>query len=210
MNLKGYRAIIRKFLAGVEWAGPRSVSILIHGHAGEYNWADTELAEMTATKRQPPIKRLISQHRIFATPETRKKDKGEYLLEHDLKLRDVLARHLYATGYRGIDQVSVRHIPGNPDGHIGSLYFELDNGHEDDRQLTEKLLRFSGAGAFQVIFVVAHRYGIKDLEEKRLEKILNLGNKVLGHKPNRILSATYHGFLENGHLYNLRREERCV
>jgi hypothetical protein len=204
MNQKGYRAIIRKFLEGVEWAGPRSVSVLIHGHAGKYNWADTELAEMTATKRPPPIKRLISQHHIFATPESRKKDKGEFLLEHDMKLRDVLARHLYATGYRDIEQVSVRHVPGNPDAHIGNLFFELDNGHENDAQLREKLERWAGPGAFQVVFVMAHRYGNPDLEESRLERIVNLGNEILRHKPNRILAAGLSAYLKSANLQNLR------
>ena len=226
MNTKKYREIIRRFLDGVEWAGPRSVSILIHGHAGEYNWADTELAEMTATKRLPPIKRLISQHRIFAAPESRKKDKGEYHLEHDMKLRDVIAKFLFDRRYAGIDTLSVRRIAGNPDAHmntkgnyaadnmiatddktdtaIPNVFFELDTGHEDDKELEMKITRYSGPGAFQVIFVMAHRYGFENLEEKRLEKLLQLGNKVLGHKPNRILGATYHGYLENGILRNLK------
>ena len=208
MNQKGYRAIIRQFLKGVEWAGPRSVSILIHGHAGDYNWADTELAEMTATKRPPPIKRLISQHHIFATPESRKKDKGEYCLDHDLKLRDVLARYLFANGYRGIDQVSVRHIPGNPDAHIGNLYFELDNGHENDAQLREKLERWAGPGAFQVVFVMAHRYGDTGLEDRRLTRLFELSSRILYHKPNRILGACYSQFLKDGVMRNVRGKER--
>lgn len=208
MIKKGYRTIIRKFLQGVEWAGPRSVSILIHGHAGEHNWADTELAEMAATRRLRPLRRLICSRRIFATPESRKKDKGEFRLEHDLKLRDVLAKFLHDRGFDGIEELSVRRIPLSPDAHIGRLYFELDNGHEDNAQLEEKLARYSGAGAFQVIFVMAHRYGQAELEKKRLEKLFGLGQKILGHKPNRILGATYHGFLKDGYLYNLKGERR--
>ena len=32
METKGYRAVIRQFLRGVEWASPRNISILIHNH----------------------------------------------------------------------------------------------------------------------------------------------------------------------------------
>lgn len=208
MKQASYRAIIRRFLRGVEWASPRNVSILIHGHAGEANWAATELAEMAATKRVPPIKRLISPRHLYATPESAKKDKGEFNIEHDLKLRDVLARFLCGTGYREIDRVSVRRNPWNADAHIGNLYFELDNGHENDAQLTEKLRRYAIPGTFQVIFIMAHRYGQKELENCRLEKLFEIGNKIVGHKPNRILGATHHGFLDSGILKNLKGEVR--
>ena len=199
-------------MRSVEWANPRSISILVHGHAGKYHWADTELFEMVKTDRIQPdekIKRLYNErHHIFATIGSKKRDKGNTNLEHDMKLRDVLAKFIYDRGWQGITGLSTRRIPGNPDAHLGTIYFELDTGHEDDAELTRKLIGYSGSGAFQVIFIMAHRFGVKELEEKRLEKILNLGNKVLGHKPNRILSATYHGFLANGQFYNLKGERR--
>lgn len=172
------------------------------------NWAATELAEMAAAKRLPPLKRLLGPRHIYATPESAKKDKGEHNIDHDLKLRDVVAKYLYVTGYREIEKVSVQRIPWNPDAHIGSLYFELDNGHEDDAQLAEKLQRYSGAGAFRVIFVMAHRYGDASLEVARLKKLLTLGNALLGQKPNRVLAATYHQYLTNGRLMNLKQECR--
>ena len=205
MQSKGYRAVIRQFLKGVEWASPRNISILIHGNAGDRNWADTELSEMAATRRLRPIKRLISSRHIYATPETAKKDKGEFNIEHDLKLRDVLAKFFYIRNYAGLENLSIRHVPGNPDAHLGTLYFELDNGHEDDSQLAGKLRTYSGDGAFQVLFFMAHRYDDPALEANRLEKIVALGNATLSRKPNRVLAATYHGFLANGSLVNLKR-----
>jgi len=213
MKAKGYRRTIREFMKSVEWVNPRNVAILIRGVSnGNYHWADTELWEMErATQIEPDekIKRLYNEHHhIFATIGSKKKDKGTTNLEHDIKLRDVLAKYLYDRSWEGITGVSVKRIPGNPDAHLGSIYFELDTGHEEDAELTKKLVRYSGSGAFQVVFIMAHRFGVKELEKKRLEKIMNLGNKVLGHKPNRILAATYHGFLENGHLVNLKGERR--
>ena len=204
MQTKGYRAVIRQFLRGVEWASPRNISILIHGHAGEANWAATELSEMASTRRIRPLRRLLGPRHTFATPETAKKDKGEFNIEHDLKLRDVLAKFFYIRKYADLENLSVRHIPGNPDAHVGSLFFELDNGHENDAQLAEKLQRYTGPGAFQVIFVMAHRYGDPALEAKRLEKLLALGGSVLGRKPNRVIAGTYHGFLTDGSLANLK------
>lgn len=204
---KGYRAVIRQFLRGVEWASPRNISILIHGHAGETNWAATELSEMASTRRLRPLRRLISPRQIFATPDTAKKDKGEARIDHDLKLRDVLAKYLYIRSYEGIEALSLKHIPGNPDAHIHGFLFELDNGHEDDSQLVEKLQRFAGPGMFQVGFFAAHRYGDPSLEAKRLEKILALGASMLSRKPNRVLGATYSRFLDDGALFNLRGKQ---
>lgn len=216
MQNKGYRKLIREFLKAVEWANHRNVSFLINGTATyrQSNWADTEMAEMVKAKRTQPadqIKKLLNErYNIYATISSDKKDKGNKDIEHDLKLRDVLAKFLFDRAYQGMDKLSVKRIQGNPDAHLGNIYFELDNGHEEDKTLREKLERYAGPGAFQVIFIMAHRYGDKGLESARLEKIQRLGNEVLRCKPNRILSATYHGYLEDGKLYNLRNEERSI
>jgi hypothetical protein len=204
MEYKGFRRLIRAYLKGVEWCNPRNVSILIYGDPTQYNWADTELIEMVNAKRVSPadsVKRLTNiRHHIFATPSSKKKDKGDFNIEHDIKLRDVIAKHLFLNRWEGLGTVSVQRIAGNPDAHIGRLYFELDNGHEDDSQLSEKLKRYSGKGAFQVAFIMAHRYGDRDLESKRLAKLFDLSKKILRHKPNRILGAAYSEYLENGRL----------
>lgn len=206
---KGYRDLIREFLRRVEWATPRNISILIHGHARETNWAAKELSEMASTRRLQPLKRLISPHHIFATPASKKRDKGERHLGHDMKLRDVLAKFLHMRNYDNLEELSLKQIPGNPDAHIGrSLLFELDRGYEDDSQLSAKLQSYSGQGQFQVLYFMSHRYSQDELEANRVEKIIALGRTIMPQKPNRVLVCGYTSFIANGPFFNLKGKVR--
>jgi hypothetical protein len=97
--------------------------------------------------------------------------------------------------------------------NTGDLYFEFDSGHMGRRQLIEKIrTHYTGRGTFRVLFWMgtaeyAHWKDlarIKTLERKRLRMLSAIGREVLGHKPNRLLAAPYHRFLEEGKVYCLR------
>lgn len=208
MKHTGIRDTIRQFLKGVEWCNASNIALLIRGtnESKAFNWADFELYEMAASKNPEKRVKILPNpdHHIFADIQSKKRDKGNHQLDHDLKLRDVLAKYLYLRNYEGIEQLSVKRIKNNPDGHIGNLYFELDSGHEDDAQLKEKLERYSGPGKYQVFFIMAHRYGSQALEASRAAKLMELGRAKLRHKPNRILVSSYSHFIAGGHPYNLK------
>jgi hypothetical protein len=203
------RISIRKFIDAVEWATARNIIILANGGYTTAGAAviRNELEKMTRTKRVLPLKKLHNQggHAVYGSPCTKRKDVGSHHFLHDSHLRDCLAKYLHDRGLSGIEQLSVRWIKENPDAHLGNIYFEFDNGHMNDDQLTEKIKRnYIGHGAFQVIFFMRHRYDDMEGEKRRLDKLFEIVRSTLPKKPNRILGATYSGFLKKGEVYNLK------
>jgi hypothetical protein len=76
------------------------------------------------------------------------------------------------------------------------------------------LTRAFSYGAYRVIFWMgtaeyAHWKNmekVKSLEQNRLNMLFDIIKNVLKDKPNRILGASYHQYLENGKLYNRKGE----
>ena len=203
------RIHIRKFIDAVEWSTVRNIIILANGRYTSHGSAviRNELEKMTRTKRIPALRKLHDQgkHAVYGSPYTQKKDVGNHHFLHDNQLRDCLAKFLYDRNLQGIEQLSVRKIRGNPDAHLGNIYFEFDNGHLNDDQLIAKIRNnYSGHGAFRVIFFMRHRYDDPAGEQARLAKLFEIVKTTVPDKPNRILGATYTGFLENGKLFNLK------
>ena len=52
-----------------------------------------------------------------------------------------------------------------------------------------------------------YRMGEADLEQNRLDKLFDIAGKVLRHKPNRVIGATYTVFLRDGKVFNIKGEE---
>jgi len=201
------RTSIRKFIDAVEWATARNIIILSNGRYTTSGAAviRSELDKMTRTKRVMRLKKLHDQgnHAVYGSPCTKKKDVGNHHFLHDNQLRDCLAKFLHDRNLGGIEQLSVKWIRENPDAHMGNLYFEFDNGHMNDDQLIEKIQKnYSGHGAYRVIFFMRHRYDSPEGEKARLEKLFEIVRKTLRKKPNRIVGATYSGFLQNGMIFN--------
>ncbi|MCG2722761.1 MAG: hypothetical protein L6290_12235 [Thermodesulfovibrionales bacterium] len=201
------RIHIRKFIDAVEWSTVRNIIILANGRYTSRGSAviRNELEKMTRTKRVPPLRKLHNQgmHAVYGSPYTKKKDVGNHHFLHDNQLRDCLARYLYDRNLQGIEELSVKKIRENPDAHLGNIYFEFDNGHMNDDQLIAKIRRhYAGQGAFRVIFFMRHRYDDPAGEQARLAKLFEIVKRILSDKPNRILGATYIGFLENGKIFN--------
>ncbi len=137
----------------------------------------------------------------------KKKDVGDHHFLHDSQLRDCLAKYLHDRNLNGIEQLSVSWIRENPDAHLGNIYFEFDNGHMNDDQLIEKIRKnYTGQVAFRVVFFMRHRYDDIEGEKRRLDKLFEIVRSTLQKKPNRILGATYSGFLHDGKVFNLKGE----
>ena len=202
------RTTIRKFIDAVEWATTRNIIILANGSYTTSGAAviRSELEKMTRTKRVMRLKKLHDQgnHAVYGSPCTKKKDVGNHHFLHDNQLRDCLAKFLYDRNLNDIEQLSVRWIRENPDAHLENIYFEFDNGHMNDDQLIEKIRKnYSSHGAYRVVFFMRHRYDNTEGEKVRLEKLFEIARQTLRKKPNRILGATYSGFLQNGKVFNL-------
>lgn len=203
--MKNERPLIREFLEKVEWATPENISYLLHGESSrELNIkTGSTLFQMATRKVNGAIKKLPNhKYAVYADPQSKKKDKGTHNLDHDIKLRNVLGKFLHG---KSIDGLSLK---PPADATLRNIYFEMDNGHMNNGQLIEKIeTHYKGKGQFRVIFIMADRYDKPHLEEERLKKLFEILEKVMHHKPNRILGACYTKFLSDGKLYNLRGEE---
>ena len=205
------RDIIRRFVAAVEWVTPRNIIVLSLGHYRASERANivirNELAKLTKTRREPPLKRLpCDGGAVYAYYYSRKKNIGTFKFAHDAKLRDCLAKFLKDRNYEGIDEVS---LEPPSDARIGNLFFELDNGHMSPSLLEDKIRRYySGPGRYRVVFIMASRYLTLEEEQRRLEMIFDIIRRVYPHKPNRILAASYRQFLEDGMFYNFKGDMR--
>jgi len=169
---------------------------------------------MSRTKRVPPLKKLPCYlMTVFASHLSKKKNIGSFKFLHDSRLRDCLARYFYDRNYVDIDRLR---LDKNADAVCGEMYFELDNGNEDRKQLAEKIRNhYSGKGKFQVIFWMNTEYythwktkkTIEKLEENRLNLLFDVLKGTLRHKPNRVLAGSYHKYLEDGQVCNYKEYE---
>ena len=200
------RQKIHQFLYAVDWATANSLCLLGYGDTSKYQVTVAELYKMTKTKRVPPLKHFKNDmgYAVFAQPDTKRKGIGDQRFIHDMRLRECLGRYLFDRNLEGIDELTIQEDEKRADARLGKIYFEFDNGRMADEQLEEKIrTRYSGRGNVQVIFWMASRYH-EELEEKRLEKLFEICKKVLYDKPNRVIGATYSGFIRDGKLYNYK------
>ena len=147
---------------------------------------------------------------VFASYLSKKKNIGSFKFLHDSRLRDCLARYFYDNKYEGIDKLK---LDINADAIHEDIYFELDNGNEDRKQLTDKIQsNYSGKGKFQVVFWMTTDYyshwktkeNMVALENNRLALLFSVVKEVLPFKPNRVIGASYHQFLDDGQLLNYK------
>ena len=153
---------------------------------------------------------------VFARNNTAKKNIGSFKFLHDSRLRDCLARYFYDRKYEGIEKLR---LDKNADAVFEDIYFELDNGNEDRKQLADKIrTHYAGKGKFQVIFWMTTDYythwktkeNIEKLEENRLKLLFEVANDIIPYKPNRLLAASYHKYLEDGRIYSFKEIESQI
>jgi hypothetical protein len=200
----------------VEWATAGSICYLLSGtrKPRDYAIVAAELNSMCRTKRREI--RLKKLHHEFYTCYTLATNPKTTLnhrnTAHDIKLRNCLGKYLHICGQGLIEHLSVKNYA---DAALalttGDLYFEFDSGHMGRGQLKEKITtHYIGKGAFRVVFFLgtaeyAHWKNlatIKCLEKNRLTLLFEVARRALKDKPNRLLAAAYHEYLEDGRLYN--------
>jgi hypothetical protein len=179
-----------------------------------------ELNSMCQTKRKEIRLRKLHHefYTCYALATSAKTSISRQHAEHDIRLRDCLGKYFHICGYGLMEYLTVKTF-ADAKLHLNTLdlYFEFDSGHMGRKQLIEKITtHYRGRGAYRVIFWMgtaeyAHWKNverIKNLEQNRLNMLFDIINKVLKDKPNRVMGACYHQYLENGTLYNVKGELR--
>lgn len=197
------RAVIRWFIAQVHWAVPSNLSYFMEGRCDgkRYRKYSSELAEMLKVKdREIRLKKIRNQDGRHAYTLDAKA-LPTFGFNHDVCLRDVVGKFLNS---RGPAEVT---FAKPADARILRYSIELDNGHMDDSQLEEKLRKHYLDSEGQVIFIMRHRE-FPHLEARRLKKVFDISARVFPTKPNKVLGACYHQYLEDGIFYNRRGQQR--
>jgi hypothetical protein len=210
------RSIIRQFISKVEWATAGNICYLLSGKRKQRDYAivAAELNSMCKTKKKEI--RLKKLHHEFYTcygfATSSKSTLNHHHVEHDIKLRNCLGKYLFVCGYGLMEFMSLKtYADAILTLSTGNLYFEFDSGHMGRGQLKDKIKNhYIGKGAYRVVFWTgtaeyAHWKNmdtIKCLEQNRLNILFEVVRRVLKDKPNRVLGASYHKYLEDGKLYN--------
>lgn len=195
--------MIRWFIKEVRWATPRNAAYFIEGKCNDkiMNAYSSELSEMQREKDSTlRLKRIKNQDDKYAFT-MQAKTLPTFLFNHDVCVRDMIGKFLHD---QGLQYVSFERPA---DASIRHYRFELDNGHMNDSQLEEKLVKHYANTGGQVVFIMRHRECPR-LEAKRLQKVFNISEKVFPGKPNKVLGACYTEYLKNGILYNRRGEAK--
>jgi len=200
----------------MEWATASNICFLLSGKRRRRDYAivAAELNSMCKTKhREIRLKKLHHEfYTCYALATNPKTTLNHNHVEHDIKLRNCLGKYFNICGHGLLEFLSTSTFA---DAlltlNTGNLYFEFDSGHLGKKQLIDKIkTRYIGKGAFRVIFWTgtaeyAHWKNvatIKCLEKNRLDLLFKITRKVLKEKPNRVLGACYHEYLETGKLHN--------
>lgn len=210
------RSIIREFISKAQWATASNICYLLSGKRQRRDYAivAAELNSMCRTKR--PEIRLKKLHHEFYTcyalATNPKTTLNHHHVEHDIKLRNCLGKYLFVCGHGLMEYLSLKtYADALLTLSTGNLYFEFDSGHMGKGQLLDKIrTHYICKGAYRVVFWMgtaeyAHWKNmptIKCLEKNRLDLLFEIVKTVLRDKPNRILGAPYHEYLEGGKLYN--------
>jgi hypothetical protein len=195
----------RQFISTVEWILPRHLIILENGKYlnDHYSVYRKELIMMTRTKRVEPLKVIRGAVTAYCDPQS-KKHRLAWIVDHDTKLRDFLARWFYL--YGGMEKA------GPAENHADfklndNLFVELDNGAMTKKQLKDKILKhYAGEGRLQVIFVMCSRYGSQN-EFSRLKMLFEIVKEVIPDKPNRVLGVCYSDFFSGRKPQNYKGVE---
>ncbi len=210
------RQAIRKFISKVEWATASNICYLLSGRRSRRDYAvvAAELNSMCKTKRREiRLKKLHHEfHTCYALATNPKTTVSHNHVEHDIKLRNCLGKYFHVCGHGLMEYLSLKtYADAMLALNTGILFFEFDSGHMGRGQLKDKIkARYIGKGAFRAVFWTgtaeyAHWKNlstIKCLEKNRLNLLFEVARRVLKDKPNRVLSACYHEYLEDGKLYN--------
>lgn len=203
------------FIAKADWATASNICYLLTGKCRkkDYGIIAAELNSMCHTKRREiRLKKLRHEfYTCYALAMNPKKEISRQHAEHDIRLRDCLGKYFHSCGHDLMDYLSIKTFA---DAKLTlptqDLYFEFDSGHMGRKQLFDKIKsHYTGKGAFRVIFWMGtaeyahwkHLERIKSLEQNRLNVLFEIIRKVLKDKPNRILGASYHQYLEDGKIY---------
>ncbi len=206
--------MIRQFISKVKWATASNVSYLLYGKTGkrEYAMVAAELNRMCRTKRKElRLKKLHHEfYTCYALAVNPKSTVNRQHVEHDIKLRNCMGKYFHTCGHGLMGFLSIK---TSADAvlilNTGDLYFEFDSGHMGRKQLTEKIkTHYTGKGMFRVVFWMgtaeyAHWKDlaqIRGLERNRVTMLFAISRQVLKEKPNRLLAAPYHKYLEDGKL----------
>lgn len=204
--MKRNRDIIRWFIQQVDWVVPSNLAYLIYGRCDrklERTYA-SELSEMLKVKDSSlRLRKIVNQDGKHAYTRYAKV-LPTFSFNHDCALRNVIGKFLKV---RDVDEAQEVSLERPSDASILHYRLELDNGHMDDTQLKEKILKHYMDGNIQIVFIMRHRE-FPHLEEERLKKIFDISKELFYDKPNRILGACYTKFLENGKFYNHKGEEK--
>ena len=210
------RQVIRQFISKVEWATASNICYLLSGKRKPCDYAvvAAELNSMCRTKRREiRLKKLHHDfYTCYALATSSRSTLNHRNVEHDIKLRNCLGKYFHICGYEFLEYLSLNSFA---DSVLiltsGDLYFEFDSGHMGRGQLKEKIkAHYIGKGAFRAVFFMgtaeyAHWKNlatIKCLEKNRLNLLFEVARRVLKDKPNRLLGACYHEYLEDGKVYN--------
>jgi hypothetical protein len=214
------RSTIREYILQADWATASNICYLLTGRCEKrhYSIVAAELNSMCKTKRKEIRLRKLHHefYTCYAMATNPKTSISRQHAEHDIRLRDCLGKYFHLCGEGLMKYLSMRTFA---DAKLTlatqDLYFEFDSGHMGRKQLIEKIRdHYTGRGAFRVIFWMgtaeyAHWKNverIKFLEQNRLNVLFEIIKKILKDKPNRILGASYHQYLENGKLYSVKGE----
>jgi len=185
------------------WVVPRHLAYFLFGRCDkrlERVFA-SELSEMLKVKDSSlRLRRITNQdgkhaYTLYA------KTLPTFSFNHDCCVRDVIGKFLHDQGTQNVS------FEKPADASILQYRFEMDNGHMDETQLREKVLKHYMNGNIQIIFIMRHRE-LPELEIERLKKIVEISKDLFYDKPNRILVACYSEFLADGKLYNQKGEEK--
>lgn len=170
---------------------PRHLIIFENGKYLNDHYAvyQKELVMLSKTKRVEPLKVIKGAVTAYCDPQT-KKNRLAWIVDHDSKLRDFLARWFYL--YGGMEKAG---FDDHADFKLNdNLFVEMDNGAMTSKQLKDKILKwYAGEGKFQVIFVMCSRYGSEN-EFSRLKMLFEIVKEVMPDKPNRVLGVCYSEF----------------
>jgi hypothetical protein len=216
------RNLIRQFISTVEWATASNICYLLAGRSDSHGYAivATELNRMCRTKRRDiRLKKLHHDfYTCYALANSTRAAVNRQHVEHDIRLRDCLGKYFHACGAGLLEFLTIKTFADAMlTLNTGDLYFEFDSGHMGRKQLKEKITsHYIGKGAYRVLFWMGtaeyahwkHTERIKSLEQNRLTVLFDVVRHLMKEKPNRILGAGYHEYLENGKVCNLRGEEK--
>jgi len=214
--MKLSRQVIRQYISKVEWATASNICFLLSGKRKRRDYAvvAAELNSMCRTKRREiRLKKLHHEfYTCYALATNPRSTLNHRQVEHDIKLRNCLGKYFHYCGYELIEYLSIKtHADAVLMLSAGDLYFEFDSGHMGRGQLKDKIkAHYIGKGAYRVVFWTgtaeyAHWKNlatIKCLERNRLNLLFEVARRTLKDKPNRLLGACYHEYLEDGKIYN--------